>query len=397
MLWVGRGISSAAFQGARTSRGWTLPGDSDPEKWDYPPHTQAKHAILSSYLDAWYPILASTNGRILYLDGFAGRGRYASGEPGSPLIALERLLGHAAWPRMQHREFIFLFIEYDAANVASLRTELAAYRDDYERRVGPWPKSVQWEVRQGAFADHATELTGYLRQQKTRLAPTFAMVDPFGWTGMPMEVLADLLDHPSCEVLVNFMVGFINRFLEHPDQAGNMGELFALDVDSIMRSYVGGDRVAYLRDVYIAQLKSRAKFPHVRWFAVHNSTGNVAYFLLHGTRNHVGVERMKDAMWKTAPTGSFSFTDHLAGHDVLFEPEPDLSPLRDALLRQYRGRGATLINPDIQQWVVLETPFRKPHLTQVLRELERETPSTVLITRPSRIRQYARGVSLTVL
>ncbi|MGL5826279.1 MAG: three-Cys-motif partner protein TcmP, partial [Nocardioides sp.] len=81
--------------------------DSDPKKWDYPPHTQAKHAILANYLGAWYPILSSTRGRILYLDGFAGRGRYQGGEPGSPIIALDRLLGHSAWDRMKHREFVF--------------------------------------------------------------------------------------------------------------------------------------------------------------------------------------------------------------------------------------------------------------------------------------------------
>ena len=57
--------------------------------WSIEPHTAAKHKILCKYLDAWLPILQSFNGRIIYLDGFAGPGRYIGGEPGSPLVALE--------------------------------------------------------------------------------------------------------------------------------------------------------------------------------------------------------------------------------------------------------------------------------------------------------------------
>ena len=42
--------------------------------WDIEPHTKAKHEILERYLDAWFPILATYNQRIIYLDGFCGPG-----------------------------------------------------------------------------------------------------------------------------------------------------------------------------------------------------------------------------------------------------------------------------------------------------------------------------------
>src|SRR5581483_3638511 len=61
--------------------------DDDPRKWDYTAHASAKHEILKRYLDAWYSILGrSRPPRLLILDGFAGRGRYNEGEPGSPLL-----------------------------------------------------------------------------------------------------------------------------------------------------------------------------------------------------------------------------------------------------------------------------------------------------------------------
>ena len=54
--------------------------------WPIEPHTKAKHQILEEYLKAWYPILSSWQGRVLYLDGFAGPGTYSGGEDGSPRL-----------------------------------------------------------------------------------------------------------------------------------------------------------------------------------------------------------------------------------------------------------------------------------------------------------------------
>ncbi len=77
----------------------------EPVLWNLDDHTRAKHRVLRAYLDAWIPIMAQqalkvraqTLGapRLLLVDGFAGPGRYATGEPGSPLIMLNALRDHA--------------------------------------------------------------------------------------------------------------------------------------------------------------------------------------------------------------------------------------------------------------------------------------------------------------
>src|SRR5262245_58702283 len=80
--------------------------DTLPTIWDADPHTPAKHVILRRNLHAWFPILArqaSVNARrlgvapnreILFIDGFAGPGRYTDGSPGSPVIALQSARDH---------------------------------------------------------------------------------------------------------------------------------------------------------------------------------------------------------------------------------------------------------------------------------------------------------------
>jgi hypothetical protein len=44
--------------------------------WPLDPHTLAKHEILRRYLYAWFPIMSCYNGRLVFLDGFAGPGAY---------------------------------------------------------------------------------------------------------------------------------------------------------------------------------------------------------------------------------------------------------------------------------------------------------------------------------
>ena len=78
--------------------------------WPLEPHTRGKHLVLKGYLDAWFPIMGSTNQRILFVDGFAGPGEYETGEIGSPLIALNSLKDHRA-RHLVTAEVFFVFIE----------------------------------------------------------------------------------------------------------------------------------------------------------------------------------------------------------------------------------------------------------------------------------------------
>lgn len=54
--------------------------------WTRDAHTEGKHLVLEHYLNAWFPIMGTTNARVLFVDGFAGPGEYAGGEQGSPVI-----------------------------------------------------------------------------------------------------------------------------------------------------------------------------------------------------------------------------------------------------------------------------------------------------------------------
>jgi three-Cys-motif partner protein len=306
------------------------------------------------------------------------------GEEGSPLIALRHLLDHRSFPSWlgRGREFVFYFIEANASNFASLEHELATFKASRPE----WPDCVRHHTIKASFDDVASDIVQRLQEQKRKLAPTFAFIDPFGYTNMPMDLLADLLTYPQTEIFVNFMVGQVQRFIERDGQERAMRELFGLDVQGILADFDGEDRIEHLRQVYARQLEERVGFTYVQSFAMINKTGNIAYYLLHGTRHLKGVELMKDTMWKIDPGGDFTFSDRLADQNVLFVPDPDLKPLRKNLLDRYAGQQSVPID-DIEVHTLVHTPYRRKHVRDVLKPLEREG----IITRQGGTRAMPRG------
>jgi three-Cys-motif partner protein len=158
--------------------------------WTLDPHTRAKHAILRRYLQAWVPILTRAGyDHVAYIDGFAGPGQYSGGEDGSPIIALKSALG----ARNMNATVSFLFVDDKLDRTKELEENIGSLS---------LPKNFSVKIEgdrtfSAAFADFRQSLGG-------ALPPTFAFIDPFGWTGVPFSVVQYILSQPSCETLITF-------------------------------------------------------------------------------------------------------------------------------------------------------------------------------------------------
>lgn len=156
--------------------------------WELQPHTGAKHQILRKYLDAWFPILARYNSRIVYIDGFSGPGRYSGGEPGSPIIALESARTHRA---KLAGEMNFLFVEERKDRAENLNREISTIK---------LPTHFKVDVECTTFAETLTAKLNQLDADGQQIAPTFALIDPFGFSGLPYSLVSRLLKKNKCEV-----------------------------------------------------------------------------------------------------------------------------------------------------------------------------------------------------
>ncbi|MBI2917180.1 MAG: three-Cys-motif partner protein TcmP [Chloroflexi bacterium] len=335
--------------------------------WDLEAHSRAKHDILGRYLQSWVPILAQGGfPELAYIDGFAGPGRYSKGEDGSPIIALKAALENA--DRIGSK-VTFLFVEEREDRAATLQDIVDEMRTEIPTRF-----TVKVEGGR-TFEQAARAFLMQYTEQGTPPPPTFAFIDPFGWTGIPFSLVEAILSYRSCEVLVTFMYEEINRFIGHPDQAGNFDSFFGTtEWRTAIALATSRDRNRYLHNLYLNQLRQSAKAQYARSFEMRNDRDVADYYLFYATNSMLGLKKMKESMWRVDPSGEFTFSDVTDPRQlVLFAKEPQFDILRPRIVERFRGREVMV--RDVEEFVVAETAFRETHYKrQVLRQMELATP-----------------------
>ena len=229
--------------------------------WPLEPHTKGKHEVLRRYLEAWFAILGSKSGRIVFFDGFAGPGQYRGGEEGSPLIALKVLQLHRAKLRA---EVHFWFIEKDPDRAAHLKGLI-------EARKPSLPPRCHVTVVTGAFDATMTKIFHAVDARGRKLAPVFVMVDPFGVSGTPMSVIGRILHGDKGEVYISFMYEAINRFKVTPEFEGHLTSLFGSDKWKKGISLEAGAKKDFFYGLYESQLRNEGA-QHVLHFDLYEGT-----------------------------------------------------------------------------------------------------------------------------
>ncbi len=370
-------------------------------RWPIEPHTKVKHLILQKYLYAWLPIMGQSNDRIVYIDGFAGPGRYSQGEDGSPIIALKALLDHPRFQDPDRRGGVeFIFIESDAERADALREELTDLESG--RRFPKWLKHA---VKTGEFNTRMTEILDELKRERKQMDPTFAFIDPFGYKGLPLQTISRIVQNKRCECLINFMY---ESFTRH---AGKSEPWIQDEWDALFGCHQWRDILAdpdpknrfdKAVELYRSQLIQQAKLIYVRTFVIKDRHNQPEYVLFFGTNNPKGLSQMKQAMWKADPQRGQIFSDWTdVGQMVLLQPGQELG-LRDELQRKFRGHGYVKIEM-IEQFVLEETAYSEAsHLKKkTLAPMETESPPLLEVQRPpgsqNRKGTYPEGTKIKFL
>ena len=338
--------------------------------WKLDPHTIAKHEVLKLYLQRWFPILNTYHGRIVYVDGFCGPGRYSDGEPGSPLVVLDLATNHI---KSLSGDIVFWFIDERADRIEHLKSELV---------VRSLPANFKVKPETGRFDEKLKEMLDRNEGLSVHPAPTFIFVDPFGFSGVPYSLIKRALAKPRWEVLITFMVDSINRWLDHPNDqiSAHIPETFGTTECSQIDRYAS-NRIDLLRDLYQKQLKKVARF--VRYFEMRDRTNRVEYLLFFATNHRLGHKKMKEAMWAVDPQGEFRFSDATnVAQQVMFEGD-QAELLWPLIKRAFSGKEVT--TNKILEFVEDETAFLDKHMKATLRQHELSSlPASERITVASR-------------
>jgi three-Cys-motif partner protein len=315
----------------------------------------------------------ATRRRLLLVDGFAGPGRYAGGEPGSPLIMLDALLSHSALARLVAVDFMFLFIEHDKRRVDRLRDEVAG--------LGTLPGNVSVRIEHGPFETTFGSLLDEATNSGMRLVPTFAFIDPFGYASASMSLAGRLLDFRRCEVLFFLPLSFVHRFVGRSGQDAALTSLFGCDEWREAIGLSGEERSGFLMELFERQLGRNAGVEHVRSFQLRTQDGN-DYRLVFGLGHRKGLEIAKDAMWKVDPVRGASYVATTeSGQEVLFTADElvQTGPLLAELRVKFGADWFTI--DQAEECTVIDTPFRIGHLrNRTLKPAERA--GVIVVRRP---------------
>lgn len=340
-----------------------LPDDSL-EKWEYKEHTKVKHEILSKYLGTWTKILGKFHNLNIF-DCFAGRGRFPDGVEGSPLIVI-KTIAEIREKMRQPDGASCIFIERNKNNFQNLQSEINIEIENSPQKYGDW---LNVKYSNNEFANVASRI---IDKHGENLAPSFFFIDPFGFSGVPFEVIKNILSIRRTEVFMTFMVRDVNRFFESSHHTISIEELYGINnvQETLQNKYSNLPREHALLKLYRDQLHEEANVKYTFPFTISaDERLQTTYYLIHATNHPVGCELMKGVMYKAGTEGRFRYLGPAEGQLALTQ-FTGISKLKEVLLNRFSGR--TLSYRDIRYETLTDTEFIKKHYHEALLELESE-------------------------
>ncbi|MDA8213190.1 MAG: three-Cys-motif partner protein TcmP [Clostridia bacterium] len=164
--------------------------------------TITKHIILESYLRPWAMIARKYFPTACYIDGFAGPGRYDTGEECSPVIAA-RILQEESGANMS---FCCFNVELDKELYYRLEKETDEFR-----------KNMVIINYHGSFDVRIREILAEINKINRCLA--FFFIDPFGYADANYSHFEMIAQNEKTEVLLNFAYDSIQHWSTQTPEA----------------------------------------------------------------------------------------------------------------------------------------------------------------------------------
>ena len=334
------------------------------ETWKYEEQTKVKHQVLKYYIPQWLGVLGSFNSRLNYIDGFGGIGAYHTNEDlkegqylsksyGSPVfsaLAINKL-------KMAGRvkEANILIIDIDKDNLINI--------DKILKFEGIDTNKINYI--NGDFDKNINKLLDKVK----KLAPTFFMVDPFGYSQIKINTLERIMSHKRSEILLNFMYNGIQRWVAYPLMDVHFDSLFG---SSRWRDYINettSTKEKHLVDLFWNSCKRFAKFVYP--FRLGFPDRKMPYYYLFHLSNHrKGCILMKasfakfnqgDLEYKGTNNRQLSFD---------FIENQNRKDWKKLLLARFGGNSTSY--KDLLDRIIDEIPLTESVIKKILQNMERE-------------------------
>ena len=155
------------------------------------------------------------------------------------------------------------------------------------------PGNVKVTLEHGEFETTFGEIVEDIHgQQGKTLVPTFAFIDPFGYSAASMSLAGKFLAFERCEALIFLPLNYLVRFVARAGQEDAMNSLFGSERLREAIQLEGSERGAFLLGLFEEQLGAQGNVAHVRSFALRTADGN-DYRLVFASQHDKGLELIK--------------------------------------------------------------------------------------------------------
>ena len=250
--------------------------------------TLVKLRIFRQYVREWISVLLTRSSRqfsqLNIYDFFAGPGRDAAGNPGSPLIVLEEMESYC-----QNRGSVkadipvrMVFNDKDTGHIENLRSEVA------QRRCSEMCCSFEFTTRSFSEA-----LLRFLPEMRMTGHANLVLMDQFGVKEVTPEIVNQLLSCGSTDIIFFISSSFIRRFIATPE----ISTKFNLDPDRT-RNVEYRTIHRYICDYYRSALNTPGAL--VAPFSI--KKGANIYGVIFASIHKLGMEKFLKVCWTLDPS-----------------------------------------------------------------------------------------------
>jgi three-Cys-motif partner protein len=320
--------------------------------------------LYRQYFGKWFPIMVhSFGGDITYAEGFSGPGIYVDGAPGSPVIALNTVVGDRQL-RTRARLLRMLFVDEDSRCTALLRERLAAAAD---------PVALEDLPKHGITVDISTgpcvpTLQDMFDRHSAWGRPMLAVLDTWGGS-VPYDLVRRIARNGHSEVLITIEPQYFSRFAS-VDGISYGDSVFGGPTWREVMNQPPEQKTRWLLEHYRDAIGA-AGFDFVLDFELIDNRGQSLY-LVFGTTHERGHEKMKEAMWEVDIVSGAGYRDPRDPDQetLAIEIEPNTRPLRRLILAHLRDRpGSEASVQELRNFALFKTFYKASHVMPMLREM----------------------------
>jgi three-Cys-motif partner protein len=324
-----------------------------------------KSRIVTKYFESWatviIPRVRVRGQRLLYMDLFAGPGRYRDGTPSTPIVVLQKAISNAELRKM----LVTVFNDKDRENSEQLKEAIKAL---------PGVETLTYEP-QVENEEVGEKLVSVL--ESMRLIPTLLFVDPWGYKGLSLALINSVLQNWGSDCVFFFNYNRINPGLNNPIVDERMNDVFGVTRAGMIRERLMGLQPREREFLIVEEMSQALKglgAKYVLPFTFKNEEGTrTQQYLIFASKNPTGYKVMKDIMAKESTeqnqgVPSFIYSPASRKWPFLFELHRPLDDLEGLLLEEFAGHRLTM--KEIYERHNVDRPYIESNYKSVLSSME---------------------------